>query len=107
MDIRDIVIHRLKEIAARTEVEGRHQKCTQCGDCCSTSICTIGELFVGDGFAGQCPLLEEHNNQKLCGAILYSNEIFPGLGTFFFLALGGGLGCCNEEKVGIVNGGIQ
>lgn len=102
MTPKEIVVNRLKEISARKNSTSREKTCSQCGDCCSITICGIGELLIGDDFLPPCPLLEKVGGKKLCGAVLYSNIVFPGVGDFWALALGIGLGCCNAEKVGFI-----
>lgn len=64
------------------------EACTNCGYCCLTEVCVIGQELTGKRIA-PCNLLIEKDNKYFCKLILngFSKE-----------ELGIGTGCCAETQ---------
>lgn len=69
--------------------------CTRCGQCCKAEVCYIGQLLF-DNPEPPCPALLYDGEKHACGAVMHSDQVWPGSSARFAEALGIGRGCDRE-----------
>lgn len=70
-------------------------KCKQCGECCKSEVCFVGQKLY-DTMLAPCPGLIYEHEKFWCAAVKYGDSIVDGAGKFLSLALGIETSCDSE-----------